>query len=152
MVVYRIVKQKIRAADLSGIGSYHNGGRWNSPGTYVVYTSESRALAAFELLVHLDISEAPPGMFIMSVEIVDGAPVYEVPDELLPPKWPGPENAALKTLGDRLLAENKYIALKVRSAVMPYEYNYILNPRFPPFSDMVKVIEVQEYNFDQRLL
>ena len=152
MIVYRIVKQKGRATDLSGIGSYNYGGRWNTPGTYALYTSASRALAALELLVHIDEAEAPRGMSIMSMEVNDLAPIYPVPDAELPKSWRSPENSALKNIGDKLLSAGKFAALKVRSAVMLYEFNYILNPRYPGFADLVKVIEVEEFNFDERLL
>src|SRR5271165_5285010 len=99
MIVYRIVKQKNRTTDLSGIGSYHVGGRWNNPGTYAIYTSENRSLAAFELLVHIDESEAPPHLFIMSIEINNNTPVYDMLDSDLPGNWRSPENSALKNMG-----------------------------------------------------
>ena len=47
------------ATALIGEGARLNGGRWNSPGTTVVYTSGSLALAALENLVHLN----PPVRF-----------------------------------------------------------------------------------------
>jgi len=152
MIVYRIVKQKNRTTDLSGTGDYNVGGRWNNPGIYAVYTSENRALAAFELLVHTDQSEAPPNLFIMSIEINQNAAVCNVKDTDLPENWKSPENSALKNMGDKLLSGNKYLAIKARSAIMPYEYNYILNPHFPRFYDLVKVVNVESYNIDERLL
>ncbi|WP_414649653.1 RES domain-containing protein, partial [Chitinophaga sp.] len=38
MIVYRIVKTAERAQDLSGKGAYLAGGRWNSTGTFMLYT------------------------------------------------------------------------------------------------------------------
>src|SRR4051812_26209700 len=107
MMVYRIVKNLSRTTDLSGTGSFSEGGRWNDPGTYAIYTSENRALAAMELLVHIDESEAPPGLFIISIEISNKAPVYLVPDNKLPPGWRSPENIGVKNLGGNLIAGNK---------------------------------------------
>ena len=152
MIVYRIVKNKSRTTDLSGTGAYNEGGRWNNAGTYAVYTSENRALAALELLVHIDESEAPPNLFIMSIEISNTAPIYDVIDTDLPEDWRLPENSALKNMGDKLLSANKFVAIKARSAIMPYEYNYILNPHYPGFHDLAKVAGVEDYNFDARLL
>ncbi len=152
MVVYRIVKQKNRTTDLSGTGAHREGGRWNNTGTYAVYTSESRSLAALELLVHLDEPEAPPGLFIMSIEINNRAAIYEIPDTDLPQDWRSPENSALKNMGDKFLADIKYVAIKVRSAIMPFEYNYILNPLYQKFHNEVKIVNVETYSLDERLL
>ena len=151
MVVYRIAKKKSRANDLSGIGAYNEGGRWNNEGTYALYTSESRALAALEVLVHLDQSELPCNLYIMSIEIDDSAPLYKLPDSKLPANWRTPGNFELKTMGDRIFSENKYLGIKVRSAVMPNEYNYVLNPLFPNYGKLLRIIGTEEYNIDPRL-
>jgi len=151
MRVYRIAKKKQRSNDLSGTGAYNEGGRWNNVGVYALYTSENRALAILEVLVHVEESELPPNLFIMTINIEDSAPVYEVKDSELPKDWREPENIALKTMGDKLFEDNKYIGLKVRSAVMPDEYNYILNPLHPDYKNLVKVISVEDYDVDKRL-
>jgi RES domain-containing protein len=51
MIVYRIARANY-IRDLSGIGSRLYGGRWNRKGTGIIYTSETRALATLEYLVH----------------------------------------------------------------------------------------------------
>src|SRR5476649_1777126 len=51
---WRIVRGNRAADAFSGEGSRIAGGRWNSPGTSIVYTSGSKALAALELLVHFN--------------------------------------------------------------------------------------------------
>ena len=145
-------KKKQRSNDLSGTGAYNEGGRWNNVGVYALYTSESRALAALEVLVHVEESELPPNLYIMTIEIDDSAPIYEVKDSELPKAWRQPENIALKTLGDKLFGDNKYIGIKTRSAVMSNEYNYILKPLYPGYSNLIKVISVDDYNVDERLL
>ena len=55
MEVYRIAKSSYRT-DLTGLGSRLYGARWNKKGTGLVYTSESRALASLEFLVHVPLS------------------------------------------------------------------------------------------------
>jgi RES domain-containing protein len=150
MIVYRIAKKNLRSNDLAGTGAYNEGGRWNNVGVCALYTSENRALAALEVLVHVEESELPPNLYIMSINIDDSAPIYEVKDSELPKDWRKAENIALKTMGDKLF-DNKYIGLKVRSAVMPNEYNYILNPLYPDYNNLVKVISVEDHNTDERL-
>ena len=152
MIVYRIAKKKNRSNDLSGIGAFNEGGRWNNTGVYALYTSENRALAALEVLVHVEESEFPPNLYIMTIDINDSAPVYEVKDSELPKDWRQPGSIDLKEMGDKLLVDNKYIGLKARSAVMPNEYNYILNPLYPGYNILVKVIDVEYLKVDGRLL
>src|SRR5262245_29579658 len=53
LTAWRIVKARHAANAFDGEGARLEGGRWNSPGTPTVYTSQSAALAALELLVHL---------------------------------------------------------------------------------------------------
>lgn len=151
MLVYRIVKNKKRTTDLTGTGAYNEGGRWNSEGVYALYTSEHSALAMLEVLVHVDEGELPPDMFIMTIEISDAAPIYTVPDERLPADWRVPENIVLKEMGDRLFAEKQYLGIKVRSAVMQDSYNYVLNPQFAGYYDLVKVVAVKPLAVDKRL-
>lgn len=151
MLVYRIAKKKKRSNDLSGQGAANEGGRWNNEGVFALYTSENRALAMLELLVHVEETELPPNLFVMTLEFDDSAPVYFISDADLPADWRLPENLAIKKIGDKFFRERKYLALKVRSAVMPQEYNYILNPLFPRFYDLVKIIKVEDYVRDERL-
>jgi RES domain-containing protein len=151
MLVYRIVKSEKRTTDLTGTGAYKEGGRWNSEGIYALYTSEHSALAMLEVLVHVDEGELPPDMFIMTIEIADTAPIFTVPDEDLPADWRVPENIALKEMGDKLFMEKKFLGIKARSAVLPDAYNYVLNPLFPGYYDLVKVVEVKPLGIDQRL-
>ena len=151
MIVYLSAKKKQTSNDLSGTGAYNEGGRWNNVGVYALYTSENRALAALEVLVHVEESELPPNLYIITINIDDSAPIYEVKDSELPKDWRQPENIALKIMGDKLFEDNKYIGLKVRSAVMPNEYNYILNPLYPDYNNLVKVISAEGHNTDERL-
>ncbi|MEJ7683749.1 MAG: RES family NAD+ phosphorylase [Segetibacter sp.] len=151
MRVYRIVKSEIRTIDLSGTGAYYEGGRWNNEGVFALYTSEYEALAMLEVLVHTDESELPPNMFIMKIEIDEKAPILEIADEDLPENWRIPENIILKEMGDKVFKEKKFIGIKVRSAVMHNSYNYILNPLYPDYYDLIKVIEVNLLEVDKRL-
>ena len=152
MLVYRIVKLEKRTKNLSGTGAFNEGGRWNNEGVFALYTSENEALAMLEILVNVEETELPPNMFIMTIEINDKAPIYTIPDKSLPKNWRLPENIFLKDLGDRIFKENNFIGIKARSAVMQNSYNYILNPLYPEFYKLVKVINVQKLEVDKRFL
>jgi RES domain-containing protein len=152
MVVYRIVKDQARTKDLSGKGAFINGGRWNNPGTFLIYTSINSSLALLETLVHFDESEIPPHMFIMRMEVDDNAATYEFPDKDLPVNWRQPESFELKDIGDKLVSGNQFLAMKVRSAVNPEEYNVLINPLYKGFSELVRVLSVEGYVLDKRLM
>jgi RES domain-containing protein len=152
MTVFRIAKSETRARDISGIGAFRNGGRWNSKGTWMLYTSINSSLAYLENLVHFDESHFPPGLYIAAIEIPDDdIMIYQLPDKNYPRNWQIPENPANKALGDKWMLENKYVAFKVRSAVNPSEYNFLLNPVFPGFHDLVKVAKIELLRTDARL-
>ncbi len=57
VTAWRITKRKHARNAFTGEGAREFGGRWNNPGTAIVYTAQSQSLAALEMLVHLDSSE-----------------------------------------------------------------------------------------------
>ncbi|HYO22907.1 MAG TPA: RES family NAD+ phosphorylase [Flavisolibacter sp.] len=151
MFVYRIVKSKNRTDDLSGTGAYRFGGRWNHKGTYMLYTSENSSLAYLETLVHFDERDNPPNLYIMKIEIGTTAPVYSLKEKEYPAGWMQLELLENKELGSRLMQEKKFLAIRLKSAVNTAEYNYLLNPLFPRFYDLVKVVDVTPVKLDERL-
>lgn len=68
----------------SGEGARLFGGRWNSPGTSAVYTSESIALAALEICVHLD-READLGEYVIFPVTFSAHMIFH--QKRLPDKW-----------------------------------------------------------------
>jgi RES domain-containing protein len=60
-----------QAHDLSGTGAKLSGGRWNAPGLAALYTSENRALACLETLVHLNSSGLPLNRYLVEIMIPD---------------------------------------------------------------------------------
>jgi len=133
----------------SGEGARLFGGRWNSIGTPVVYTSESIALATLELCVHIDkevnLKEYrvfPVTFSVDMVKTVDSLPEGWNHDLILP--------APMK-IGDDWVSENSFPVLKVPSVIVPSEYNYILNPQHPDFQD-IQIGEVRPFEIDPRLI
>jgi RES domain-containing protein len=152
MIVYRIAKSRQRITDLSGTGAYRTGGRWNSKGTYMLYTSENSSLAFLENLVHMDEQEFPPQLFIAELTISKQAPVYHAPEEVYPESWLKLGNLENKILGDRWMSERSYLAIRVQSAVNQAEFNYLLNPLFPAYHELVKIASVTRIDVDDRLV
>lgn len=142
MLVFRICRDVYIIPD--GEGSRLFGGRWNSPGQPVVYTSEHVSLCVLEQLVHLDSDLIPNNWVVVTIEIPDN-----LSGEILS-KLPTKDEAARK-FGDRWLLEKRSLFLKVPSFVISKEYNILLNPRH---IDMPKVIvkDVSPFIFDPRFL
>jgi RES domain-containing protein len=152
MKLFRVVQGKDRAKDLSGTGAFRWGGRWNSKGVYMLYTSENSSLALLESLVHFDEGETPPQLYSIELEIPDNAPVYMLPDSEYNKDWLKLSLLENQKQGDLWMEERKYLAIRVRSAINPAEYNYLLNPVFPRYHNLVKIISVKEIKVDERLV
>ena len=153
MVVYRIAKTPERAKDLSGFGSFKFGGRWNSKGTYMLYTSENSSLAYLESLVHFNEADIPLNLYITSIEIKNSDKlIYQLPDSKYPAKWQLSENFENKLIGDKLMFDKQFLAIKVRSAINSSEYNFLLNPLFSGYHDKIIITSVQAIPIDNRLI
>src|ERR1700709_484280 len=87
MKLYRIIQDKFRATDLSVTGSFRFGGRWNSKGTYMLYTSETSSLAYLETLVHFDKILIPPRLYIVQLEVDDASPIYTLQNSEYKSNW-----------------------------------------------------------------
>jgi RES domain-containing protein len=153
MTVYRIAKSLHRAEDLSGMGAFKNGGRWNSKGIYMLYTSINSSLAYLENLVHFDESNLPPDLFIVSLEIKnDDSLIYQLPDLQYPALWQMQDNLENKLMGDAWMRKKEFMVFKVYSAVNSSEFNFLLNPLFPGYHDMVIVNYIKPISVDARLI
>ena len=152
MKLFRVVQDRDRAKDLSGTGAFRWGGRWNSKGVYMLYTCENSSLALLESLVHFDERETPPQLYIIQFEIPDNAPEYTLPDSEYNKDWLKLSLLENQKQGDHWMEGKKYLAIRVRSAINPAEYNYLLNPGFPRYYNLVKITSVKEIKVDERLV
>lgn len=149
MKLYRLSKTAY-AGDLSGLGAMKFGGRWNSSGNPMVYTSESRALCMLELLVHLGRNELPPEMAFTILDIPDLRLNECLKPDVLPAGWNQyPFHHSSRRLGDTFLQQRKYLMLQVPSALVPEEYNFLINPLHPSFSE-IRISRIQAFQFNER--
>jgi len=147
---YRICKAKYAKTPFDGEGSRRSGGRWNSVGVPIVYTSQSASLAALELLVHIDSAALILKYKVIDVEIQQRC-VHEIEPSLLPKGWNA--TPALKEtagFGDDWVAGLVSAVLKVPSAVVESEYNYLINPLHPDFK-LLTIGKLVDFVFDTRL-
>jgi RES domain-containing protein len=150
MKVFRLCKAKF-SGDLSGKGAELFGGRWNNKGVALLYTSDSVSLCTLEVLVHSENGELPRNYVLHTLEIPDELPIYEFPMDKIPADWQTfPHSEAARRIGDQFVKEGKYAVLKVPSAIVPNDFNYLLNPGHVDFSK-IKITNTEDYEFDIRL-
>jgi RES domain-containing protein len=149
MIVYRLSKGKF-ARDLSGKGAELYGGRWNSKGVAMVYTSQSRALAFSEVAMHIPLGIVPKDYFLITIELPDNVPLFEWPHSALPTDWrTNPHSDSTQKIGDAFIREGQHLVLRVPSAVVPGDFNFLVNPAHPQMS-RVTVVSAEPFEFDSR--
>lgn len=151
MNIYRIGQTKY-ARDTRGSGI---DGRWNLLGRYVIYFGGSLALSCLEKLVHTPGTSLYTGDFSVTIaEVPDKLPIKEVTvKELvkLDPDWNRVINYPItQSIGDAWLQSRETAVLKVPSAIIEMEYNYLVNPAHPDFNK-IKLVAVSKFTFDNRL-
>ena len=146
MIVYRIAA-RVYAGDLSGRGSSMYGGRWNPKGIPMVYTSATLSLAALELAVNLPPGRIPNHYYAVEIRLPKRSNTEEIE---LPEQWNGyPYVPATQQIGRNFIKSDGLI-LKVPSAVITTEYNYLINPNHPDMAS-VTIKDQRPFLFDSRL-
>jgi RES domain-containing protein len=151
MQFFRIARTEF-ICDLSGAGSRLYGGRWNRKGTALVYTSESRALAALEYLVHVPMALAPTGLSILRIDVPDDIKARTIDATTLPRNWrayPPPQDLA--AIGTKWALSNETLLLRVPSVVVEDEFNVLINPSHHEFK-RIRSRRPEPFVLDQRLL
>ncbi len=149
--VWRIVKRSRAIGAFDGEGARRTGGRWNAPGTRVVYTAEHASLAALEMLAHLQRSSVLLSYALIPCDVPEEL-VERVDRKQLPRTWrASPAPAALQRLGDAWAASMRSVALEVPSAIVEVENNVLLNPAHPGFA-RVEIGEPLAFAYDLRLV
>jgi RES domain-containing protein len=152
MRVWRICRKPYVDAALDGSGGMYTSGRWHSKGNPIVYTASSAALAALEVLVHVDPLTAPADLRLLAIELPDDLSIEVLEPITLPEGWHSvPAPAALQTIGSSWLTSGRTAALNVPSAVIKVERNFLLNPRHPEVQ-RVRILSDEAFSFDTRFL
>jgi RES domain-containing protein len=147
---WRLDSRRYAKAALSGNGAFKYGGRWNLRGTRVVYCAESRSLAAMELLVHVEDFEDLLAIEWRATGVTLPGDAIERPLRY-PQSWRNyPYSAATQQCGSEWALSLRSVALRVPSAVVPGEFNFLVNPVHPDFKDL-RVAGPTPFRFDPRL-
>ena len=150
MIVYRLGKEQF-SRDLTGKGAQLSGGRWNCVGKAVIYTSESRALCVAEIAVHIPLGIIPDNYVLVTIEIPNEIRIQKIRQNVLNPDWRSfPYVQSTHLIGDKFLKQNRSLVLQVPSAVIPGDFNYLINPAHKDIA-RIKIIKTEPFLFDERL-
>ena len=147
MEVYRIALKKW-ATKLVASG---NAARWNSKDHEVIYTAASRALASLENIVHRSGEGLNENFRVLVIEIpsiikIETITLTDLPDHW----WEIIHYRDCRKIGDDWLAAGKSAIMKVPSAIILHEHNYLLNPQHPDFKK-IKLKRTEDFKFDPRI-
>lgn len=150
ITTWRIRAPRYASTAYSGEGARIHGGRWNSKGRAVVYSSESLSLAVLEQLVHVE----DPGVldaFVVVSATVNEARIEVLSPASLPDDWRAyPAPPSLRAFEDTWLSEGRSLALRVPSATVRGQYNYLINPSHPDFAG-IEVSNPEPLDLDPRI-
>ena len=148
MYVWRISSKKYQATAFSGNGGLYVSGRWHSQGVKIVYTAESLALASLEIFVHLESDNVP--LVGIKAWLDNQMEIEEITSDRMSDNWQDTSAyPKLQKLGRDWLREQRTPVLKVPSAVVPVEFNYLLNPQHPKFKVVLE--PPTKFKFDRRM-
>jgi RES domain-containing protein len=144
MRVYRLGTAAFPLWD--GGGAAAVGGRWNPVGIAVIYAAGSLALAMLERLVQRrDLGDT------LLVEAV--VPADVAIEDLLaspPPHWQALGSPQAAAAGGAWAASRRTALLRVPSALVPREPNYLVNPAHPDAA-RISVAAPERLEWDARL-
>lgn len=150
ITAWRITKRKFVDKAFTGEGAELVGGRWNSPGTRMVYLSSTISLAILEILVHLQKDQILSSYCVIPAQF-DYDLIEQIELNDLPTDWAVyPASMHTQQMGNEWIKSMISPVLCVPSVIIPIEENYLINPRHPDFS-LIKIGDPVQLPLDDRL-
>ena len=148
MTVYRICNPQFNE-DITGTGAKLFGGRWNSKGVAMLYASEHISLSVLEMLVHNRFTDFDIDLSLLYIAFTDTMNIKEVKNNKLKSDWVN-DFEYTRFMGDQFIKAQTHAILKVPSAVIKHEHNYIMNPLHVDFKK-IKIAQTVSFSTDKRL-
>lgn len=150
MLIYRICRSEF-ATDLKASGF---ASRWNQDGQWVLYASATRSLAALEQLANRSGLVLSASYCVMAIEVPDLVDsLRSVLPEVLPPDWRRFSGyGRLQELGAGWYRRSESLLLRVPSVLVPQEYNYLIHTQHPDFCTRVRLVGMEDFDWDNRLV
>jgi RES domain-containing protein len=147
---WRICRRLYAAEGATGEGARLFGGRWNSPGVKIVYSSTSLALAAIEVFVNLEPNLRPADLVSIEGDIPAAVEIDRLDEKALPARWRESRDESLHRFGNNWVRGGKSVALLVPSAAIRGEWNLLMNPVHPGFH-VIQFNAPEPFEFDLRM-
>lgn len=149
MEVFKICKEEY-SGSLNSSGSAN---RWNLRGQNVIYAGSTRSLSTLELVVRRSSIVPVSNYKVVVISIADDDFLLkQIHINELVENWRTlAAYSTLQEIGSKWYTTQRTLILKVPSAVIPYEYNYIINTEHPDFTKYVHIVRVEDYFWDKRL-
>lgn len=149
MEVFKICREKYAHSLVSsGVPN-----RWNKKDEFVIYTGSSRSLSTLETVVHRSAINIFNPYKLLRISIKDRTPIKEIGIKDLPVNWMTIEAyIELQEIGSKWYNSFETLLLKVPSAIIPQESNYIINTKHPLFAANIVLQNVEDFSWDKRLL
>lgn len=129
-------------------GSTIGPGRWNTPGSPVIYASEHYSTALLEKFAHGS-GRLPPNQHYVEITVPRGM-TYEVFSPPALPGWDSMPPTVSKGFGERWCVEQRSLVLLVPSVVARLDRNVLINPAHPDFGAVTAGLHQPVY-WDRRL-
>lgn len=152
VISWRIAAARRYETAFTGKGASVYPGRWNREGTPVVYTAATLSLAALEILAHATIEQLATQSFVAIPAAFEDQLIRKIDVAALPEEWSGFQVLqATRDIGTMWAQSGESAVLAVPSAIIPIEFNYLINPRHPDFS-RISIGKPETFHFDKRLM
>ncbi|RYZ95140.1 MAG: RES domain-containing protein [Sphingobacteriaceae bacterium] len=151
MEIFKIADERYSKS----IGASGTPNRWNKSGQFVAYAASSRSLATLEMMARR--SCIMPSKIVYKMMVLsfndDDSLIRHIKASDLPQDW-NKLNAypKLQEIGSAWYSKQETLILKVPSAIVPREYNFVINTKHPLFSANVNLVRSEAYFWDERLL
>jgi RES domain-containing protein len=148
MIAYRICNLPFKD-DISGTGAKLYGSRWNSIGIPMLYLAGSISLAWLEMLVHLQHNDKSTDFALLHISIPTDAEIQELQIDKLKHDWQS-DAGYTQFIGDAFIRSKQKMVMRVPSAIVEEEANYLVNPLHPAFKKTA-IVKSKNFQFDHRL-
>lgn len=154
MQLWRIATETrdYEAHDTSGAGAAMSAGRWNAPGTPMLYCSVNPSLACLETMAHLG-ATLPLNRYLVSLDVPDAvwAKASYRTTASLPVGWDAiPEGVASVRVGEDWVKAASSAVLVVPSAIVPEDLVVLINPQHPDAAS-ITAKKLRKWLYDPRL-
>ncbi len=139
------------ADDLTGAGAKISGGRWNRPGSPLLYCASNISLAVLETFIHLGAGGLPLNRYLVELAIPDAVWQRAITLDTPPVGWDAiPTGKVSLDEGDRWLKANRSALLLVPSVIVQEEWNVLVNPMHADAA-AIMARKVRKWTYDPRL-